>query len=380
MRHSLRGYLPVLALLVALALACQPRAGPTPSPPPAGQKPTGAAPAPSGAAAQAPAAGYDEQAVANFYRGKTIRIIVGFQAGGGFDTYSRAIGRHIGKHIPGNPNVVVDNMPGGGSLVAANYVYNASRPDGLTIGNWIGGLIMQQVLGGEGIEFDARKYRFIGVPTPDNPVCAVRKESGFRRLSEAINAPQPLVLGGTAPGSTTDDVPRVLAAALGVNLKLVSGYPGTANIRQAADNGELHGGCWAWESIKVTWKAGLESGEVVVIGQVTRQKLPDLPDVESAIDLARTDEARSLIQNGSLIPSRITRPYVVHPDTPAERVEALRRAFLATLRDPEFLEEAAKANLDVDPVPGEEVEALIRELFDAPESIKARLKTILLTS
>jgi tripartite-type tricarboxylate transporter receptor subunit TctC len=370
MNRTIRRLQPILALAMLLSLACQSRPAAPPAPPPGG---------PSAAQPAAPAA-YDEQAVANFYRGKTVRFVVGFAPGGGFDTYTRAIARHMSQYIPGNPSVIVDNMPGGGSLIAANYVYGASRPDGLTIGNWIGGLMLQQLLGGEGIEFDARKYRFIGVPTPDNVVCAVRKESGFKSLSDAIGAPQPLILGGTAPGSTTDDVPKILAAALGVNMKLVSGYAGTANIRQAADGGEIHGGCWAWESIKVTWKAGLDAGDVLVIGQGTAQKLPDLPNAELALDLAKTDEARQLLRSGIIVPGRVTRPYSVHPDTPNDRVEALRHAFMAVFQDPTFLEEAQKAKLDVDPIPGDEVEKFVRELFDTPEGIKAKLKSILITS
>ncbi|HZU07762.1 MAG TPA: tripartite tricarboxylate transporter substrate-binding protein [Chloroflexota bacterium] len=370
MRGGVVCSLPVLAVVAILGLACQI----VPARAPAVDAPPAAAPAPPTPRLA------DEQAVASFYRGKTVRFIVGFPAGGGFDTYTRAIARHISKYIPGNPTVIVENMPGAGSLIAANYVYAATRPDGLTIGNWIGGLILQQVLGAQGIEFDARRYRFLGVPVPDNVVCAVRKESGFRSFSDAINSPQPLILGGSAPGSSTDDPPKVLAAAIGLNLKLVSGYGGTAPIRQAADAGEIHGGCWAWESIKVTWKAGLEAGDVIVIGQVTERKLPDLPNVESALDLAKTDEARQLIRSGIIVPSRITRPYAVHPDTPPERLAALRQAFMAVLKDPGLLEDAQKASLDIDPVPGEEVEQLVRELFETPEHIKAQLRALLLPS
>ena len=354
-----------MALVAFATAACQARSG-TPPGQVASRDPGGPA--------------FDRQAVANYYQGKTVRFIVGFAPGGGFDTYTRTIGRHIGKHIPGEPAVIVDNMPGGGSLTAANFVYGGTRPDGLTIGNWIGGLILQQVLGGEGIEFDARRYRFLGVPTPDNAVCAVRKDSGLTSLASTINAPQPFIVGGTAPGSTTDDVPKVLAAALGVNVRLVSGYSGTATIRQAADNGEIQGGCWAWESMKVTWRAALESGDATVISQAGAQKLGDLPTVEHVLDLARTDDARQLIMNGIIIPGAITRPYAVHPDTPNDRVQALREAFLAVFKDPEFIEEAQKANLDLAPIPGEEVEKLVGELFAAPEPVKARLKSVLVAS
>jgi tripartite-type tricarboxylate transporter receptor subunit TctC len=360
MRRHLYRLLLVLAVAGFTAMACQPRRG--------------AAPAP---AAPGETAAYNERAIASFYQGKTVRIIVGLAPGGGFDTYARAIARHLGKHVPGNPAVIVDNMTGGGSLVAANYVYGASRPDGLTIGHWSGGLILQQILGGEGIEFDARKYRFITVPTPDNIVCAVKKDAGVRQLSDLANVREPVIFGATAPGSATEDVPKLLAAAFGFNVKVVSGYSGTAIIRQAADTGEVHGGCWAWESIKVTWKAAVESGDALIIGQVTPRKLPDLLDVELALDLAKTDDARQLLRAGAIVPYGINRPFTVHPDTPNDRVQALRQAFAAVFKDPEFLEEAEKARLDVDPIPGEEVERLIRELFDTPDAVKARLKAVL---
>lgn len=362
-----RFVLPWLLVLSLAAGACGPRTGAAPTRP---------------AAAESPAAGstYDERAVANFYQGKTVRIIVGFAPGGGFDTYSRTIARHLGKYIPGNPAIIVDNMVGGGSLTAANYLYGATKPDGLTIGNWLGSLALSQVLGGEGIEFDARKFRFIGVPTPDSVACAVRKESGFKALSDAINAPQPMILGGVAPGGVTDDLPKLLVAVLGANIKLVSGYSGTATIRQAADGGEVHGGCWTWESIKVTWRAPLEAGDVLMIGQATPQKIAELPGLEHVLDLVKTEEDKQLFRVGVILPSQITRPYSVHPDTPPDRLQALRQAFMAVFKDPEFIEEAEKARLDVNPISGEEVEKIVRDLFEVPESVKARLKTILVSS
>ena len=353
------GWMLPLVVLLLFGTGCQPR--------------TGAAPAQSDAP-------YNEKAVADYYNGKTVRFVVGFAPGGGFDTYTRAIARHIGKHIPGNPAVIVDNMPGGGSLTAANYVYGGTRPDGLTIGNWIGGLVLQQVLGGEGIEFDAQKYRFLGIPTPDNIVCAVKKDAGVSKLSDLIGSPRQVVFGGTAPGSNTDDSVKVLTAALGLNTRLVSGYSGTATIRQAAENGEVNGGCWAWESIKVTWKAGLDAGDVAVLGQATREKLADLPNVEHALDLAKSEEDRQLIRAGIVVPSIISRPYSMHPDTPKDRVQALGQAFMDVFKDPEFLDEAQKAGLDVAPLPGSEVERLVRELFTTPDAVKARLKSVLITS
>ena len=322
-------------------------------------------------------AGVAHAAADDFYKGKTIRIIVGFAAGGGFDTYSRAIARHMGKHIPGNPTFLVENMTGAGSLIAANHVYKVAKPDGLTIGHFIGGLIMQQVMGGPGIEFDARKFALIGVPVKENVVCALRKESGITSAEKWFASKTPVKLGGTAPGSTTDDVPKVLRATIGLPIQIVSGYKGTADIRLAADSGELGGGCWAWESIKVTWKGALEAGDAVIVLQAISKAHSELPNVPLAINFAKTEEAKKLIQVGIHDTQVFTRPYVLPPGTPKERVQLLRKAFLDTLKDKEFVAEAEKVKLDVDPVTGEEVERIIEGLFRLPPPLLAKLKDIL---
>ena len=180
----------------------------------------------------------------DFYAGKTIRILVGFPAGGGFDTYSRTIARHISKYVPGNPTVVVDNVTGAGSLVAANSVYKAAKPDGLTIGNFIGNLISQQLFGGQGIEFDARKFEWIGVPVKDNVVCALTKASGITSVDAWISSKTPVKLGGSAPGTTNDDSAKLIRAALGLPIQLVTGYKGTAPIN------------WRPRAVKLTAGAG----------------------------------------------------------------------------------------------------------------------------
>ena len=316
----------------------------------------------------------------DFYRGKSIRIVVGFGAGGGFDTYSRVIGRHMGKFIPGNPTFVVDNMTGAGSLIAANHVYRVAKPDGLTIGHFIGGLILQQVMGGSGIEFDARKFEMIGVPVKENVVCALRKESGITSMESWLAAKTPVKLGGTAPGSTTDDVAKILKEAVGLPIQLVSGYKGTADIRLAADSGELAGGCWAWESIKVTWRQALEAKNLVVVLQTIPKPHPELPTIPLAINFAKTDEAKKLIEAGIHDTQVFTRPYVLPPGTPKERVQMLRSAFLDTLKDKEFLAEAEKSKLDVGAVSGEEVASIIDGLFKLDPALVAKLKAILTTN
>lgn len=317
------------------------------------------------------------QAQAPFYKGKTIRIIVGGSAGGGFDTYSRAIARHMAKHIPGNPTLVVENMTGAATRIAAKYMHSAAKPDGLTFGIFNGYLILGRVLGMKGLDFDVREFEYIGVPVKDNVVCALTKASGVTSVEQWSGAKTPVKIGGLGPGNSTSDVPRVLKAALDLPIQLVEGYKGTAEVRLAADAGEVGGGCWAWESVKVTWSSGLQSGNVAVVIQVTPKALPELPKVPVALDVAKSDEARQLIKAGAINPSTITRVYVTTPGTPKERVQILRKAFQDTLRDPEFVAEAKKANLEIDPLTGEEVEKIVAELFNISPSTVSKLAAVL---
>lgn len=312
-----------------------------------------------------------------FYKGKTIRMIVAFSPGGGFDTYSRAIARHMGKHIPGNPTIVVENMTGAGGIIQANYMYLQAKPDGLIIGNNIGGLILQQVMGAKGIEFDGRKFDYLGAPAVDNPVCALTKASGITSIERWLSAKEPVKLGGVGPGGTASDVARVIQAALQLPIKVVEPYKGTADIKLAAEGGELAGGCWAWESIKSMWRKGLELGEVSIMVLAMPKKHPELSNVPLAIDYAKTDEARRLLKYGIHDIATITRPYFLPPGTPKDRVQLLRRAFSDTLKDPEFLAEAKKTNLDIEPVPGEEMEKVVAGLFKLEPGMIAKLKEVL---
>jgi tripartite-type tricarboxylate transporter receptor subunit TctC len=313
----------------------------------------------------------------SYYKDKVVKLIVGFAAGGGFDTNARIIARHMGKHIPGNPTVIVENMTGAGSQIAANHVYKAAKPDGLTIGTFAGGLIMNQVFGKPGIEFDARKYVYLGVPAQNPPVCALTKASGITDINKWMSAKEPVKLGGLSPGNTTDDVPKILKATINLPLQVVSGYKGTSAIRLAAESGEVAGGCWDWNSVGSTWRKGLDSGEVMVVLQPTPQPLPDLPKVPLAISFAKTEEARQLIQVGIHEQYQVLRLYVLPPGTPKDRTETLRKAFLDTMKDPEFKAEMDKARLDVDPIPGAEVEKIINGFFKLPPNVVTRLMEIL---
>jgi len=312
-----------------------------------------------------------------FYKGKTIRLIVGLAPGGGYDLYSRVIARHMGKHIPGKPTIVVENMTGAGSIIAANYIYKAAKPDGLIIGHILGGLFLQQLLGNPAIEFDGRRFEYIGVPAQDNLMIGLSKATGITSVEQLRASKKPVKLGGVAPGGGTDDIPKVLAATLGLPIQIVTGYKGTGPIRLAFDSGEVDGVCNAWESFKATWRKQVESGEVVMVLQGTVKAHPELPNVPVAFDLAKTEEGRKLIQVVTRVHGPSTRPYLLPPGTPKERVQILRKAFMGTMQDPEFLAEAKKAKLDINPDDGASLEKNVKDIFNLEPSLAAKLKEIL---
>ena len=316
-------------------------------------------------------------AQANFYEGKTIRFIVGFSAGGGYDAYTRTIARHMGKHVPGNPVFVVDNMPGAGSLISANYSYKVAKPDGLTIGHFIVGLFLQQLLGKPGVEFDSLKFEYIGVPAQDNFILGVAKSTGITAPEKWITSKQVVKFGGVATGSGTDDFPNLLKATISLPIQMVSGYKGTADIRLAFNSGEIAGLSNSWESTKSTWKKELETGDFVPVLQVTNKPHPELPKLPLAVNLARTDDAKKLIQTVARVHGPSVRPYVVPPGTPKDRVQILRKAFMDTMKDPEFLAEAKKASLDINPDDGADLEQNVKDIFKLDQSLIAKLKEIL---
>ncbi len=298
----------------------------------------------------------------SFFAGKTVRIIVGLAPGGGFDTYARLIARHLGKHIPGSPAIIVDNMTGAGGLISANHLYRVARPDGLSLAHVPGTLLLGQVLGQPGIEFDARKFEYIGATVKEEVVCSLTKASGITSVEQLMSAKTPVKIGAVAPGAPTDNTPRILKAALGLPIQVVTGYKGTAEIRLAAESGEVAGACWAWESMRATWRKSLDAGEAIPILQVTSKPLPGLSRVPLAIDLAKTDEARRLIQVGIQDGSAYSRPFMAPPGTPKERVH---------------LAEAEKAKLTLDPVAGEDLQKLVTDLFTLDPAFVEKLKAVL---
>lgn len=312
-----------------------------------------------------------------FYKGKSMRIIVGFSAGGGYDTYARLIARHLPKYIPGSPSVTVENMPGAGSLIAANHLYKVAKPDGLTIGHFIGGLFLQQLLSKPGIEFDARRFEYLGVPAQDEFMLGVSKASGITTAEQLMAAKTPIKLGGVATGSGTDDLPNVLRATIGLPIQLVSGFKGTADIRLAFNSGEVHGLSNSWQSFRATWRTELEQGNLIIVLQQTLAPQPELPNVPLAINFAKTEEAKRLIGTVVQVHGPTVRPLVLPPGTPKDRVRLLRKAFIQTIKDPELVAEAKKARLELNPLDGAELERGVKEIFALDPSLVARLKEIL---
>jgi tripartite-type tricarboxylate transporter receptor subunit TctC len=314
----------------------------------------------------------------SFYNGKTVRIIVGASAGGGYDTYSRTIARHIGKHVPGNPTFVVENMPGAGFLISANYMYKIAKPDGLTIGHFIGGLFLQQLLGKPGIEFDAAKFEYIGVPTQDDYVIGIsKKNTGISSMEQWMATKTTVKLGGVGAGSATDDIPKVLIATIGLPAQIVSGYKGTADVRLAYDSGEVQGVCNAWQSFTATWPNELKSGDLEIVLQTTAKSHPELTKVPLAMSYAKTDEARSLISSLVHSVGPAARPYLLPPGTPKDRLMTMRKAFMAVMKDPEFLADAKKAKLDINPLDGEDLERNVKDIFKLDPKLIPKAKEIL---
>ena len=324
------------------------------------------------------AAAFAAPAGNDFYKGKVVRIIVGFSAGGGFDTFARTLSRYMGKYIPGNPSIVVENMTGAGSLISANHVYRVAKPDGLTIGAFNGNQILGQLIGAQGINFDARKMEWMGAPGYNHDLCVLSQKMGIASGDQWLTVKTPLKLGGSAPGTPPDDGPKILKEAIGLPMRLITGYKGTADIRVAVESGEVDGICgFSWSSVRSTWRKAIESGQVIVVMQNAPKAHADLPKVPLSISFAKTAEARQLMEAGIHQPSAITYGYSLPPGTPKERVQILRSAFLQAVKDSDFLNDAGKANLEIAPASGEDIEQSIQNLFKTPAAVVAKLKEVL---
>jgi tripartite-type tricarboxylate transporter receptor subunit TctC len=314
----------------------------------------------------------------NFYEGKTIRIVVGFSPGGGYDALARMLSRHMPKYIPGKPSIVVENMTGAGSLLAANHIFKVAKPDGLTFGHFSGGFAFNQVMGQPGIEFDARKFVFVGAVARDESAIALTKASGISNMEQWMAAKTPAKMGTTGPGAFgTDNVIKVIKAALNLPIQIISGFKGTAEMRLAAESGEIDGTTWGWDTMRGAWQNAIESGTVLIVLQTVPKPFPDLARVPLAIDLAKTPEAKQLIDVGIHYPSKITKTLALPPGTPNDRAQILQKALQETVKDKEFIAEAEKAKLGLAPVTAEEMKTTVDGIFKLDPGLLGRLKTIL---
>ena len=307
-----------------------------------------------------------EDAVSDFYQGRQVRLLIGYSAGGGYDTYARLLARHLGRHIPGNPTIVPQNMPGAGSLTLANFLYNVAPKDGSVIGTFARGMAMEPLLAGEGTRFDATQFAWIGSLNNEVSICASWHTSGVRSMEDLET--RELIVGGTGSGADTDTFPIVMNNLLSANIKLISGYPGGNDVLLAMERGEVDGRCgWSWSTVQSRTPDWLAEGKINILTQVALEKHPDLPHVPLITEFADSEDELTAME---LIFSRqvMGRPYLAPPGIPAERHEALRRAFDATARDPAFLADAERIQLEINPVSGEAIDALITRMYAAPET------------
>jgi tripartite-type tricarboxylate transporter receptor subunit TctC len=314
------------------------------------------------------------QSVANFYSGKTVNMLIGFTAGGGYDAYARTVARYMGRYIPGSPNIVPQNMPGAGSLKVVNYLYGVAPKDGTAIAHFAPGIMFEPLLGrssAEARQFDATNFTWLGSVSKEISVCAFTASSGIKTWQDMQT--KKYVIAASGGGAESDVFPTVLRNMFSLPLKLVMGYPGGVEMTLAMERQEVDGRCgWSWTSLLSRSRELLDSKQINLTLQIALQqdKDPHLQGVPLVVSVTEDPQKKAALK---LIVSRqaIARPFAAPPGIPADRARALREAFEATMNDAEFLAETKKLSLDVDPVTGAEVEALIREVYASPpEAIK----------
>jgi len=315
-------------------------------------------------------------AAEQFYRGRTVQVLVGFSPGGGYDLYARTLARYLGKHIPGNPTVITQNMPGAGSMKVMNYLYNAARKDGTFIGTFARGMVFEPLLGhAKGTAFDATKFNWIGSISNEVSVCAFWHTSAVKSWEDMKTKAHKI--GGSAAGADSDVFPTVLRKVYNLPMKLVTGYSGGgADINLGMERGEVDGRCgWSYSSMLSQSKALVEGKKINIVIQLALEKHEDLPNVPLIMDLPASPQDKAAMR---LITSRqaIARPFTAPPGVPPERVKILRDAFDATMKDPDFIREATRLALEVRPVSGADVDKLIREIYASPPDVIKRASEI----
>jgi tripartite-type tricarboxylate transporter receptor subunit TctC len=310
------------------------------------------------------------QDAADFYRGRTLSLVVGFNPGGGADTYARLVARHLGRHVPGNPTVVVRNMQGAGSVVAANHVYNVSPKDGSELGLFAGNITIDPLMGGTQHRYDARQFNWIGAPSSDSNVCLSSPATTFKSLEDVLARE---MVTGTS-GTSTYDFPVILNNVLGTKFKLVKGYGGSAALRLAMERGEIQGFCGVgYNSMRAS---GLTDGKANLLVQMGLARNPKMPNVPFVFDYAKSDEARQIFRLvfGWL---ELERPIAAPPGVPEDRVRALRSGFDLAMKDPGLLADAERVNVGIEPMSGAAIADFVSEAYRTPATIAAKAATML---
>ena len=314
--------------------------------------------------------------VADFYHGKTVTIVVGYSAGGGYDIFARAIARHLGRHLPGNPTVIVNDMPGAGSIISANYLYNVAPKDGTVFGTFARGVPMEPLIGSAKTMYDATKFAWLGSASYESSVCAFSQKAGVETWDDVLH--KEVTVAGEGSGSDPDTYATMVRNLFGAKLKLITGYPGGDEMTLAIERGEVDGRCgWSWTSIKATrpnWVSGPDKLDVVL--QMTLDRNPDLPNVPTVLEEATTPKEQQIVK---LIVSRqlVARPFAAPPGLPPARKAALIKAFAETMSDPDYIADAHRMKVEVSPVSAERVQSLVEDLYKTPPAIVAEAKAVI---
>ena len=305
---------------------------------------------------------------AEFYKGRTINMIIGYAPGGGYDLYARVLAQHMSRHIPGNPRIIPQNMPGAGSLKAATYVFSVGRKDGTTIGTFARNMVISQLVGHA--NFDTRQFSWIGSITRDTSLCVSWHTSPIKTWNDVMT--KQFTVGGEGADADPDIFARLYKNLFGANFRLATGFPGTSNIALGMQRGEVQGLCGlSWSTLKSQHPDWLREKRVNLLIQAAPVKDPELPDVLMASDLVRNEEQKQIL-DFAVVSQTIARPIAAPPGIPADRKAALRAAFDATMKDPVFLADAKRLQLDVRPVSGAEVDRMIAELYQTPKDVVAK--------
>ena len=318
----------------------------------------------------------------SFYKGKTIRIYIGSTAGGFYDRWARLFARYMGKYIPGNPEIIAQNMPGAGSVIAANHVFNVGKPDGLSLVMPLNSVYVDQLAGRKEVQFDLRKFHWIGSPAVESVILYMRADTPYKSIADIIKAKEPPKCGGTGTASSDYILSKILEEMVGAKFNSVLGYAGGTEIDIAVEKGEVvcrahstsaHFGREPFD----TWhKKGFDR-HLVQTSRKRDSRAADVPTTHEIFDQYKVSANNRRVAQIVLAAGDFGRPMMATPGTPADRVKILRDAFLKTLSDPEAAAEAKKSRMDIDPTPGEELESLVKEIFDAPPEVAERVKKIL---